>query len=235
MSLSSGLYNTTAEWRDGVLCFFNGADSAIGTSGMLRFGVAANTALLLGGGTAASPLTADGASPTFLSFYADNGAASGTARGLRFNLYLTGGAGGEAARFFTINSAAAPADTVNGAHISVQHTGSGNVTGLATAARMTYHVPSANTTGTNAAIQAELYADGANSTFTGNGAFFRAVLDGNATGVGKLDDTADLLRLDGVSIGAGNMVAVKTAAAVSHTIRVRIGGTIYYLMASDTQ
>ena len=109
------------------------------------------------------------------------------------------------------------------------------MTGLASALRATYHVPSANLTGTNGAVLAELYADGANSNVTGNHAFVRMVLDGNATGVGKLDDTADLISIGGVTVGAGNIVAAKSSAAVSHTARIRINGTAYYLMLSDAQ
>lgn len=201
----------------------------------LQWGQPTTTALIMGAGTAANPITNTVADKNFFGYWLTESAATGTTRGEYIRLYLTGGAGGEAIRAFLTNSAASPADTINGAHISLSHSGSGNVTGAGNAIRATYHVPSANLTGTNSAVNAELYADGASSNITGNGAFLRLTLDGNATGVAALDDTADLIRIDGNTIGAGNIVATKTAAAVSHTVRCRVGNTILYLMASDTQ
>lgn len=200
------------------------------------YGETTHAAIFFGAGTSASPIASAVASTNFFGYWVKNTASTGTARGEYIRLYLSGGAGGEAIRAYLTNSAAAPTDTINGAHISLSHSGSGNVTGLATAVRATYHVPSANLTGTNAAVQAELYADGASSNITGNGAFFRTVIDGNATGVAAIDDTADLMRIDGGTIAAGNIVAAKNAAnAVTHTARIRINGTLYYIMLSDTQ
>lgn len=210
------------------------ATSANASLGM-QWGQSVTAALIMGAGSSSNPIPDTQADKNFFGYWLTESSATGTTRGEYIRLYLTGGAGGEAIRAFLTNSAAAPVDTINGAHISLSHSGSGNVSGLATAVRATYHVPSANLTGTNASVQAELYADGTGSNVTGNGAFIRFSLDGNATGVGKLDDTADLLRLDGMTIGAGNILATKTAAAVSHTARISIGGTTYWLMLSDAQ
>jgi hypothetical protein len=106
-------------------------------------------------------------------------------------LYLTGGAGGEALRAFCTVSSNTPADTVNGAHISLSFGATiGNVTGLGTAVRATLHVPNRALTGNCAAIQAELYADGASSANGGVLSFVRFSLGGNATGITALTQHA---------------------------------------------
>lgn len=201
----------------------------------LSYGQPTTAAILMGAGTSSNPIPDTVADQNFFGYWLTESASSGTTRGEYIRLYLTGGAGGEAIRAFLTNSAAAPVDTINGAHISLSYSGSGNVTGLANALRATHHIRNGNQTGTNSAVMAELYADGSSSNVTGNAALLRLVLDGDATGVAALDDTADLVSIVGNSIGAGNIVAVKSAAAVSHTARIRINGTLYYLMLSNAQ
>jgi hypothetical protein len=193
-------------------------------------------AKFVGFGTSTNPTTWGGADKNAIGYFVSNGSATGTSRGMYLRLYLTGGAGGEAARIFTTNSAAAPVDSINGAHISLSHgTSAGNVTGAANGIRATYHVPHRNLTGTNSVILAELWADNTNSNVTGNAALLRLGLGGNATGLAKLDDTADLMAIDGSAIAAGNIIAAKSAAAISHTARIRINGVIYYVCLSDAQ
>ena len=128
--------------------------------GRLQFtgqGGADTTGLLAGVGTNANPAVDTHASENFLDFRLKNSAATGTARGHYCKLYLTGGAGGEAGRFFTEVDAAAPVDTVNGMHNSIQFgTSTGNVTGMANATRNTFMVPNRTLTGTCAAVMAAL-------------------------------------------------------------------------------
>jgi hypothetical protein len=205
----------------------------------VRLGDKPNNALLLGAGTATYPVTTATADSNHLEFRLQNSATSGDNRALYLRFYLTGaGGGGEAARIFTTVDDVA-AGTAHGAHISLNFDATGSVTGLGVAARATLHVPddASWAPGTIAAMQAEIYSDGAASDTDGatEVSFLRFVNGGHANGIADVDDDANLLKLDGFTVGAGNVVAAKTAAAVSHTIRCDIGGTTYYLMVSDTQ
>jgi len=192
-------------------------------------------------GTSGSPVTEDTADMRFLNFNFDNGAASGDNRGMYLRLALTGGGGGEACRIFT--NVDSNVGTAHGAHISMDFdaaAGGSECSGLGVAMRATLHIPNVASwapTGTYAAIQAEIYADGANSDPAGMTrlSFFRVVNGGDATGAADTDDDACLFHFDGFTVGAGNMIAAKSSAAVSHTIRCYVAGTVYYIMLSNAQ
>lgn len=175
----------------------------------------------------------------FLEYYLENLSTTGTARGMYLRLYHSAaGADGEAARIFTtVNNVGAA--NAKGSHISLSFGTSGYITGEGIAARSTLQVPNAamHAAGTYAASEAEISCDGASSdpSPVTQMSLFRATLSGNATGVGKTDLKAALLALDGNTIGAGKIMAAKSAAAVSHTLRISVNGTPYYLMVSDTQ
>jgi hypothetical protein len=162
--------------------------------------------------------------------YITNSVASGDVRNIYSRLYLTGGAGGEAGRFFTTNSAAAggASSAINGIHSSISHTGSGNCTGLCNAGRFTYHVPSASLTGTNSVIMAEIYADGTASAVGGNLAHMYCDITGNATGLATLQADNDVVW---VRFGAGCVHATNglvdsnlTASTQGGAIRIYIEG-----------
>lgn len=178
------------------------------------------------------------ADKNFLEYYLEN-KATGSVRGLYLRLYHTlAGADGEAARIFaTVQDVAAA--NAKGAHISLSFGSSGYITGEGVAARNTLQVPNAamHAAGTYAAHEAEIWCDGASSdpTPVTQISLFRAVLSGNATGLAKTDLKAALVAIEGNAIGAGKIMAVKTAAAVSHTLRIVVNGTPYYLMVSDAQ
>jgi len=190
-------------------------------------------------GTSSARVTADVANMKFISLYFDNGATSGDNRGIYNRLYLTGaGGGGESLRTFTTVEDVA-AGTAHGAHISLSFGSSGSVTGLGVASRNTLHVPDASLSGgTYAATQAEIYSDGSSSDISGatEYSFIRVVNAGDSTGVANVDDNAFLMTISGGSVASGNMMAAKSSAAVSHTIRIKgPDGNTYYLMVSDTQ
>lgn len=200
-----------------------------------------NGALLLGSGnsTAALRMTTATANKRFMNFYFENTATSGDNRGMYLRLYLGGaGGGGEALRVFTsIDDVAA--GTAHGAHISLNFTSTGSVTGLGVAGRNTLHVPNDASwaPGTIAAVQAEIYSDGANSDTDGatEVSFIRVVNDGNASGIADVDDDANLITVTGGAVGAGNLVQAETdETKFSHKIRCKIHGTTMYLMACDS-
>lgn len=225
------------QWTSGRLQLYSGDYTAIDGLGV-DFGNVDSGALLHGGGTGTYPLTNSVAAKNFLSYYVKSTATSGDARGLYMRLYIAGAAGaGEALRAFTTVSDVAAA-SAHGAHISLSFGSTGSITGAGVAARQTLQIPNgAMTAGTYTASQAEIWSDGSSSDPTGvtELALFRAVLSGNATGIGKVDDKAALFAIDGGGIGAGNIVAAKSSAAVTHTARITINGVVYYLMLSNVQ
>lgn len=199
------------------------------------FGNTAHAGIFFGAGTSSATYSTATAG-NFQSFYQTCTAATGTVRGIYNRIYLTAGAGGEAGRFYTTVSSNAPTDTVNGAHCSLSFGASaGNVTGAGNAVRATLHVPNRSLTGTTAAVNAELYADGASSTSGGLMGCVRATLAGNGTGLALLDDTANLIVLDGNTNGSGNICSAAgnepTWTSATHKIRCSIGGTTMYLVA----
>lgn len=162
---------------------------------------------------------------------------SGDARSLYCRLYLSGvGGDGESLRAFTtINNVAA--GTAHGVHGSLNFGSTGSVTGLGVAIHGTLHIPddASWTPGTVAALCAEIYSDGDASDTDGatEVSFIRVANSGNANGVADVDDDAALIAITGGAISSGNMVQAKSSAAVTHVIRIKVGGTPYYLMVSD--
>jgi hypothetical protein len=203
-----------------------GADTSITDGGVFKCG------------TSSVPIVADVADMKFIGIYVDNGATSGDNRGMYLRQYTTGaGGGGEAGRIFhSISNVAA--GTAHGAHISLGFATSGSITGLGVANRCTLHTSNtALSGGTYASVQAEIWADGDSADVSGATEYslLRCVLGGDATGLANVDDNAFLLTLSGGAIASGNIAAAKTSAAVSHTLKINLYGTTYYLMVSDTQ
>jgi hypothetical protein len=206
----------------------------------ITLGLYQHDGLILGSGKSASYKSTSLADKNFISFYLGSSAPSGTSRGMYLRLYLTGGAGGEALRAFCTVSSNTPADSVNGAHISLNFGSSaGNVTGLGTAVRATVHVPNRSLGGTGAALQAELYSDGASSTIGGKWACVRLVNGGNATGIAAIDDTAYALSFSGFTGGSGNVIGAagdEPTWATGNTVKIRCwdetGNRALYLIAT---
>jgi hypothetical protein len=155
--------------------------------------------------------------------YATTSAASGDTRLDYKKLTFTSTGSGETLRAFSVvtGAGAAAAGTINGAHVSLSVNGSGTISGAGNALRATLGGSSTNPGGTLAAIQADSdFASG--GTWT-NASFIRFTNSGTGT-------VANLLNVPAA------MVATKTAAAVSHTIKiVDSAGKAYYLMVSDAQ
>lgn len=205
---------------------------------LATFKGAASGGILGGSGTSTTPTSTSTADQKFLSYYVKSTATSGDARGIYDRLYLAGAGGsGEAARLYTTISDIAAA-TARGAHISLDFASSGYITGLGAAMDATLHIPNAamHAAGTYAAVSADINSDGASSdpTAVTELSFFRAALEGNATGVGKVDDKAYLFVLDGGTTGSGNIVEASTTEAnYAYSIRCKINGVVMYLMAAS--
>ena len=155
--------------------------------------------------------------------YATTSATGGDTRLDYKKLTFTSTGSGETLRAFSVvtGAGAAAAGTINGAHVSLSINGSGTISGAGNALRATLGGTSTNPGGTIAAIQADSdFASG--GTWT-NASFIRFTNSGTGT-------VANLFNVPAA------MVPTKTAAAVSHTIKiVDSAGKAYYLMVSDAQ
>jgi hypothetical protein len=195
-------------------------------------------ALLMGAGNSSAQPRSTAADKNFLSFYLKSSATSGTSRGMYLRLYVDSGAGGEALRAFTTVSSDTPADTVNGAHVSLSFGSSaGNVTGEGQAVRGTFHLPASRAmTGTLSAIKAELYADGSNaSNYASNLSFLRFSAGGHADFVTTQSATLTgfyLFSVDGLAAGGDGVNSIFRSVAPSTlaaSLKVKVGSTVYYL------
>lgn len=203
-------------------------------------GGADNDSLISGIGTSASPATSSSPGAMFKEYRLESTATSGDARGEYLRLYISGtGGGGEAFRAFTTVNNVVGA-SAHGAHISLNFGTSGRLTGQGIAMRGTLHMPATALPASNvtySAVQAEIWSDAATSDPSGNLlSFFRAVNGGDATGGADVDDDVALFDISGVTIATGNMVAASTTEAnYSHSVRVRINGTNYYMMLASAE
>lgn len=205
----------------------------LGTSG----NPAAN-AILMGVGTSANPSTTATADKNFIEMRTQSSATSGSSRGLYWRHNLSGaGQSGEAIRAFTDLTAAV--DTARGTHISLQAGATGYVTGLGAGvdAQLYLKNEALHANGTYAAINSEIYSEGTTTDPSGatEMSFLRAVLGGNATGIGRVDDKANLVTVTGGSNGSGNVVSgagnEPTWTGKTYQIRVSLNGTTAYLVA----
>lgn len=180
-----------------------------------------------GAGTSASPVSlGTTADQKLYANYATVAAATGDTRLTYDKLTFTAAGSGETLRAFSVASGTnvATGGTVNGAHVSLEITGTGTVSGAGNALRATLGGTSTTPGGTLASIQLDSnFATGI--TLPGGTAFLR-VTD---TGVTKIPNLLNL-----PAPATGTIFEAKAAAAVSHCIKINAAGTTYYIMVSDT-
>jgi len=175
------------------------------------------------GGTATDPIvvtTADNINES----YATTSAASGDTR-LSYNRLTFAGAGaGETLRAFSVVTAAQGAgQTTNGAHISMSVNTGGSISGAGNALRATLGLAAGvSSGGTVAAIQADSDV-GAGATLPATASWIRFTNSGAGTGLSNLFNLPSA------------MVVARTASASSHTIKIIVDNTPYYLMVSSAQ
>ena len=176
------------------------------------------------GGTATDPIVVT-TSGNISQSYATTSATSGDTR-LSYNkLTFTAAGSGETLRAFSVvnTGTAAVGGTVNGAHISLEVDTGGAVSGAGNALRATLGGTLAGQTGTLAVIQADTNF-GAGVTVPASASFIRVTDSGTTTGA-----ITNLFNLPSA------LVPAKSAAAVTHTIKIMVGSTPYYLMVSNAQ
>jgi hypothetical protein len=174
-------------------------------------------------GTAADPITVTTAG-NIDQAYATTTAASGDTRLAYARLTFAGAGAGETTRVFSVVTAAQGAgQTTNGSHVSLSVNTGGSISGAANALRATLGVAAGVTPGgTIAAIQADSDV-GAAGVLPASAAWIRFTNSGAGTGISNLFNLP------------AAMVPAKSAAAVTHTIKIIVDGTPYYLMVSNAQ
>ena len=195
-------------------------------------------ALLMGLGTSSARAQTTQNAAKWASFYTENFNTSDAGYGLYWRHYISGaGASGDVARFYgTVNNVTA--GTVRGAHVSLSFGTSGLVTGLGVALECTLHIANqATQSGTLAALKVAINSDGSTSDPAGAAlSYIRVDNQGDATGGADVDDDAALFDIAGHTIATGNMIAASTTEAnYSHSVRVRINGTSYYMMLASAE
>jgi hypothetical protein len=193
---------------------------------------AKTSAIMCGAGTESLPELNSGTDKNWFGYWLKSSGASGTNRGLYMRLYLSGGAGGETIRAYTIVENDTPADTCNGAHLSIGYGSSvGNCTGLATAVRATFHVPNRSLGGTWAPLQAEIYLDGTSAAPGGatSHSLIRAIVDGgNQAAKRKFLNLMEVVCETG-AYNAGYMHATTNSGTITEALRIIVNGTVRYI------
>lgn len=175
------------------------------------------------GGELATPVAVTTAQ-NINSFYGTTSAASGDTRLIYSRLAFTGAGAGETLRAFSVVTAAqGSGQTTNGAHISMSVNSGGSISGAGNALRATLGVAAGVTSGgTVAAIQADSDV-GAAGVLPATAAWIRFTNSGAGTGISNLFNLP------------AAMVPAKSAAAITHTIKIIVDGTPYYLCVSNAQ
>lgn len=195
-------------------------------SGTLIFGVGR------GSGSTLSDLYKMGtASAQLIDLRGRADTASGSdARCIYARLHQYGAGGGEAVRAYAFanNAATATGGTLNGLHASVSIATSCNISGQASAARVTLEAASASRT-LGGALSALLVDSniGANNTMPTNHSFIRFTNTGSVA-------LSNLLQLPSAAAN-GTIFAAHTTQTMSHSIRViDSAGTAYYIMCTNS-
>ena len=175
------------------------------------------------GGTASSAVAVTTAQ-NINSFFGTTSATSGDTRLIYSKLTFTAAGAGETLRAFSVVTAAQGAgQTTNGAHISMSVDTGGSISGAGNALRATLGVAAGVTPGgTIAAIQADSDV-GAAGILPATAAWIRFTNSGAGTGLSNLFNLPSA------------MVVARTASASSHTIKIIVDNTPYYLMVSSAQ
>ena len=189
-------------------------------------------------GTSSARIVQDTANYRFLNYNFDNGATSGDSRGMYLRQFITGaGGGGDTARIFaTVEDVAA--NTVRGAHISLNFGSTGTVTGLGVALECTLHIANQATQGgTMSPLKVAIHSDGATSDPSGSLlSYINVVNQGNTTGDDDVDTDAHLFNITGHAAGTGTFFQTVTTGYVlgeiTNSIKINVGGTVYHLLAS---
>lgn len=183
-------------------------------------------------GSAAVPFRKDTASTVFLSGNFVNDATSGSTMGLRITL----DSGGLLQTYSTAihaqmnvteqvrNPVALQGDMTFSTGAFIQGLGYGVGTYITMPG-------SAESTGTFACMNAEIaatasYSGGASPVMS----VWRFALSGNTTAKNNIDDNLDILSIQGVTEGTGNVFSAGADVAAAATLRILVNTTAYYIL-----
>ena len=180
----------------------------------------------------------------FQSWYTESTASSGSIEGLYYRTYAStaGTSTVQALRAFTTVNGVGISNA-RGANISLNFGSTGGkVTGEGSAMKATIHIPEdgfAADAGTLAGVVSEIWSDhAASDPANASVSYFRAVNGGDTTGGADVDDDVALIRIEGHTIGTGNLIeAVLTEYALSeftHSLRIKIENVAYYIPIGTT-
>jgi hypothetical protein len=179
-------------------------------------------------GSAADPISVTSAQ-NISSSYATSSATTGDTRLSYQRLDITSTGSGETLRAFTrvTGAGAAAGGTINGAHISTSINTTGTISGAANAIRATLGGSATTPGGTLAVLQLDTDYS-INVTLGAESSFIRVTDSGTQTG--------EVQSLINITSGPATTVAPTASAVgtVSKAIKVRIGGTDYYVPAYAT-
>jgi hypothetical protein len=176
-------------------------------------------------GTSSSPISVTTAG-NISSSYGTTSATTGDTRLSYQRLAFTSTGSGETLRAFSVvtGAGAAAGGTINGAHISTSINTTGTISGAANAIRATLGGSATTPGGTLAVLQLDTDY-GTNVTLGAASSFIRVTDSGSQTG--------EVQNLINIETGPAATVAptATAVATVSKAIKVRIGGTDYYVPA----
>jgi hypothetical protein len=176
-------------------------------------------------GTSSSPISVTTAG-NISSSYGTTSATTGDTRLSYQRLAFTSTGSGETLRAFSVvtGAGAATGGTINGAHISTSINTGGSISGAANAIRATLGGSATTPGGTLAVLQLDTDY-GTNVTLGAASSFIRVTDSGSQTG--------EVQNLINIETGPAATVAptATAVATVSKAIKVRIGGTDYYVPA----
>lgn len=179
-------------------------------------------------GSAADPISVTSAQ-NISSSYATSSATTGDTRLSYQRLSFTSTGSGETLRAFSVvtGAGAAAGGTINGAHISTSINTTGTISGAANAIRATLGGSATTPGGTLAVLQLDTDYS-VNVTLGAESSFIRVTDSGTQTG--------EVQTLINITTGPAATVAPTASAVttVSKAIKVRIGGTDYYVPAYAT-
>lgn len=180
------------------------------------------------GGTASSPITVTTAE-NVSSSYVTSSATTGDTRLSYMRMDITSTGSGETLRAFTrvTGAGAATGGTINGAHISTSINTTGTISGAANALRTTLGGSATTPGGTLAVLQLDTDYS-VNVTLGAASSFIRVTDSGTQTG--------EVQNLFNIETGPAATVAptATSVTTVAKVLKVRIGGTVYYVPAYST-
>jgi hypothetical protein len=180
------------------------------------------------GGTSSDPISVTTAG-NISSSYGTTSATTGDTRLSYQRLSFTSTGSGETLRAFSVvtGASAATGGTINGAHISTSINTTGTISGAANAIRATLGGTATTPGGTLAVLQLDTDY-GVNVTLGAASSFIRVTDSGSQTG--------EVQNLINIETGPAATVAptATSVTTVAKAIKVRIGGTAYYVPAYAT-